>query len=76
MPDINTIITLEEDKKYTIVSQINYENIQYLYLANIEDITDFAIGTIEETDFVEIKDEQLLSNLIIKFAESINKSDN
>ena len=69
MIDDNTVITLDDNQKYTIVSKVNYEGDTYFYLANIDTISDFLIGSIKADEITVVKDEPLLSNLILKFAE-------
>ncbi len=68
MMDDNTIITLDNNQRYTIVSKINYENNNYIYLANIDTTSEFIIGKVENDEIVIIKEQPLLSNLILTFA--------
>ena len=71
MDDI--IITLDDNQKYVVVSKVSYEDATYLYLANIDTITDFIIGRLEVDEIKVIQDETLLNHLLVKFSEAMKE---
>ena len=43
------MITLEDGKRYYISKEIEKNNVIYVYLTNLEDVTDFCIRKKDET---------------------------
>lgn len=82
MIEINTVLTLDHDEKYVVVSKIEYENSFYDYLLQIspdqENITNH-VAIVKENPkqddiyVEEIKDEKLLSVLIPIFEKQLKE---
>lgn len=71
------IITLEDNKKYFVLSELLEERKTYCLILNIEDENDIKITSKEQKDnkmiLVEINDDELLNNLSVKFKELLEK---
>ena len=64
------IVTLDNDKKYALISTIEYESKKYAYLSELDDPTKYMIGEVVSDEFIEIKDPVLLGKLITHFAKN------
>ena len=58
------ILTLEDNKEYVVVSKVLYENTNYFYIVDIDNI---EFVKIENDDLLEIKDKDLATKLIPLF---------
>lgn len=74
MIDIKDVLTLEDDKKYVVVSKIDYENKVYFYLVGVEEITDVKFGYIDNDEFVEINDKELVTKLLPHFYKDVKNN--
>lgn len=74
MIDIKDVLTLEDDKKYVVVSKIDYENKVYFYLVGVEEITDVKFGYLDNDEFVEINDKELVTKLLPYFYKDVKKN--
>ena len=74
MIDVKDVLTLEDDKKYVVVSKIDYENKVYFYLVGVEEITDVKFGYIDNDEFVEINDKELVTKLLPYFYKDVKKN--
>ena len=74
MIDVKDVLTLEDDKKYVVVSKIDYENKVFFYLVGVEEITDVKFGYIDNDEFVEINDKELVTKLLPHFYKDVKKN--
>lgn len=74
MIDVKDVLTLEDDKKYVVVSKIDYENKVYFYLVGVEEITDVKFGYLDNDEFVEINDKELVTKLLPHFYKDVKKN--
>lgn len=74
MIDVKDVLTLEDDKKYVVVSKIDYANKVYFYLVGVEEITDVKFGYIDNDEFVEINDKELVTKLLPHFYKDVKKN--
>ena len=63
MLSVGDIITLNDNKKYAVVSLTNYNNNFYVYIANMDNPTDTQIVLHENNQFIVINDEILIDEL-------------
>ena len=64
MLNVGDIITLNDNKKYAVVSLTNYNNNNfYVYIANMDNPTDTQIVLHENNQFIVINDEILIDEL-------------
>ena len=61
------IVTLDNNKKYVLVSSIMFEGKKYVYLSGLDDYKDFIIGEIENDEIIAVSDTNLFGQLIIEF---------
>ena len=74
MIDVKDVLTLEDDKKYVVVSKIEYDNKVYFYLVGVEEITDVKFGYLDNDEFVEINDKELVTKLLPYFYKDVKKN--
>jgi len=74
MIDVKDVLTLEDDKKYVVVSKIDYDNKVYFYLVGVEEITDVKFGYLDNDEFVEINDKELVTKLLPHFYKDVKKN--
>ena len=74
MIDVKDVLTLEDDKKYVVVSKIDYENKVYFYLVGVEEITDVKFGYLDNDEFVEINDKELVTKLLPYFYKDVKNN--
>ncbi len=67
------IITLNNNKKYVLVSSILFEGKKYVYLSGLEDYKDVIIGEIENDEITVVSDINLFGKLIIEFNKKISR---
>lgn len=63
MLSVGDIITLNDNKKYAVVSLANYNNNFYVYIANMDNPIDTQIVLHENNHFIVINDESLIDEL-------------
>ena len=69
--DIRDVITLSDDNKYVIASKINYLNINYYYLADINNPSNLMFCYEDKDELVEVTDKNLITQLLPLFYEMI-----
>ena len=74
MIDVKDVLTLEDDKKYVVISKIDYENKVYFYLVGLEEITDVKFGYLDNDEFVEINDKELVTKLLPHFYKDVKNN--
>ena len=74
MIDVKDVLTLEDDKKYVVISKIDYENKVYFYLVGAEEITDVKFGYLDNDEFVEINDKELVTKLLPHFYKDVKNN--
>ncbi len=67
------IVTLDNNKKYVLVSSIMYEGEKYVYLSGLDDYKDFIIGEIKNDEITVVSDTNLFGQLIIEFNKAISQ---
>ena len=67
------IVTLDNNKKYVLVSSIMFEGKKYVYLSGLDDYKDFIIGEIENDEIPAVSDTNLFGQLIIEFNKAISQ---
>lgn len=67
--DIRDIITLNDNKKYIVVSKTNYKNNIYYFLTEKDNISSikFLVENKEKGSLVEVEDKNLIQKLLPKF---------
>lgn len=67
------VLTLENDKDYVVASSTVLDEINYVYLMNINDYGDFLFCAYDEVDgLYEVEDKELLNQLIQIFDKDLN----
>lgn len=66
-------ITLSNDIKYLVLSKVNYQNNNYLYLTSMEDDPKVLICKEEDNKVVIVTDEDIIKNLILLFDKDIKE---
>ena len=71
----HTIITLEDNKKYFVLDEINYNEKDYALIINVDNQSDIKI--MEKTsneDLFEVEDDTLVNELKSKFKEEVQNT--
>lgn len=71
----HTIITLEDNKKYFVLDEINYNEKDYALIINVDNQSDIKI--MEKTsneDLFEVEDGTLVNELKSKFKEEVQNT--
>lgn len=67
------ILTLNDNKKYTVVSSINYNNKNYVYLIDQDDYTNTMFCEFDNNNGLEeVSDSSLIEELMKLFIQSQN----
>lgn len=77
--EIDDILTLDNNKKYTVLSIVEYKEVTYLLLSNVNDNKDAKILELnkEKGSLLEINDDKLYSILMnLLYKELIKELDN
>lgn len=74
MIEKGNILTLEDNNEYTVVSKINFNNVDYFYLIDQNNVTNIMFCTLENDEVVEINDPDLLEELILKFDKDLKET--
>lgn len=64
---INSIIILDDDKKYIVVSKVNYKGKIYLYIIEKDNPANLRICEQIDDDLIDIEDEKLINDILIPF---------
>lgn len=69
MIDIKDVLTLDDDIKYVVVSKVQYtDGKEYYYLVDMNDNSNIKFGYVDNDDFVETSNTELMKNLLPLFA--------
>lgn len=74
MFDIGTIIDLDDNNSYTVISNIEYNNKEYLYLVDVNDNSNMMFVGKIQNELIPIKDTKLVKDLIPLMNEKINNN--
>ena len=66
------VLTLSDNKKYTVISTIEMDNNNYSYLIDNDDYSNMMFCKIVEDDIEEITDHDLIEKLLIKFKNNLD----
>ncbi|MBE6160605.1 MAG: hypothetical protein E7158_00075 [Firmicutes bacterium] len=68
------MITLEDNKKYYISKEIENDNVTYVYLTNLEDVTDFCIRKKDgsKENLIGLENEEEVKKALDLYKESFN----
>lgn len=72
MFDIGTVLDLDDNNSYTVISSVKYNNKEYLYLVDLNDNSNMMFVEKLENDLIPINDTNLLKNLILLMNDEIN----
>lgn len=64
---IKDILSLDDNKKYVVVSKIYYDGKDYLYLVDIDDNDNLKFCYLDKDEIVEISDKELNTRLLPLF---------
>lgn len=64
------IVTLDNNKDYSVVSSISFNGKKYISLINLEDCADCIIGEIQDDEITVVSDTELLNQLIVEFSKA------
>lgn len=71
----HTIITLEDNKKYFVLDEINYNEKDYALIINVDNQSDIKImKKTSNEDLFEVEDETLVNELKSKFKEEVQNT--
>ncbi len=65
----NYILTLNNDKKYALVNSLKYNDKDYVYLSLLSDYKEYMICEVIDEEVLEVKDKNLLGQLILEFSK-------
>ncbi len=66
------LLTLEDDKEYVVVGSTILDNINYVYLMDSNDYSNFMFCSYDQTDgLYEVEDEEILLQLLNIFNEQL-----
>ena len=63
------IIVLSDQKNYVVVSKINYENNNYYYIVDIDDVANLKFVQEVGDELIELTDKELGTKLIPLFTQ-------
>jgi len=66
------VLTLSDNKKYTVISTIEMDNIYYSYLIDNDDYSNMMFCKKEEDSVEEITDQDLIEKLVIKIKNNLD----
>lgn len=69
---IKDILVLDDNNEYVVVSMINYDNINYYYLIDMNEPENLMICYKDSEDLVEVRDKELINKLLPLFLEISN----
>lgn len=79
MIDIDSTITLDDNHEYVVVSKVNYECHDYIYIVDTVDHSSFKFAEIQNENGqifiseINANETELISQLLPLFAEASNK---
>ena len=66
------VLTLSDNKKYTVISTIEMDNIYYSYLIDNDDYSNMMFCKKEEDSVEKITDQDLIEKLVIKIKNNLD----
>lgn len=76
MIELGEILTLEDNKEYVVVGSTMLNEINYVYLMNSKDYSNFMFCKYDQTDgLYEVTDPELLKQLISIFNKQLKESE-
>jgi hypothetical protein len=70
MLKLGEILTLNNNKKFVVVSTTNYENNLYCYLSELDNSNNTKIYLVKEDNLIQVVDEILINELENIFANN------
>lgn len=70
--EIGTVLELDDQKNYTVISHINYNSKQYLYLIDISDNSNMMFCELQNDELVTVTDLKLLEQLVLLANKDVN----
>lgn len=67
------ILTLSDNKKYTVVSTTEIDNKFYVYLIDRDDYTNIMFCKYENNELEEVVNQELIEKLMILFKNNLNQ---
>lgn len=67
------IITLDNEKKYVLIDKITYQNEEYLYLTNVDNVLENMIVLLKDNKVEKVLDKEKIQILVKLFEEKIKK---
>ena len=71
MLDLKDIVTLDDDNKYAVVGKANLDNKMYYYLLDINDVSKYKFGYVEDNALIVVYDKATIKKLVPLFATSL-----
>lgn len=72
MLKIETILDLDDNNSYTVISCVEYNNKEYLYLVDLNDNSNIMFVEKLENELIPINDTELVKSLTLLMNEKIN----
>lgn len=66
------VLTLSDNKIYTVISTIEMDNNYYSYLIDNDDYSNMMFCKLDEDNIEEITDHELIEKLLIKFKNNLD----
>ena len=70
----NKVITIDSEKKYIVIEQVNYDKKTYLYMSNDSDSSDSMFVEIKDGDILEIDPKLFNDKILPLFVEKIKNN--
>ena len=70
----NDVLTLEDNNEYVVVSKVTYDDANYLYIVDLNDVKNIKFVKENNDEVLEISDKDLISELIPLFIDDTNAS--
>ncbi len=72
MLEAGTVLDLDDNNSYAVISNVEYNNKEYLYLVDLNDNSNMMFVEKIGNEIVPINDTKLAKNLILVMNEKIN----
>ena len=72
MFEIGTVLELDDEKNYAVISQINYNEKIYIYIIDIADNSNMMFCELQNDELVTVSDHKLLENLVLLANKDVN----
>ncbi len=69
-----TILTLSDDKEYTVVDKYSDNNIIYVYLVDINNNSNIIYGKLENDEIVELTDPNEIEKVIQQVNDNLHNN--